>query len=1520
MAQNTIEIVIKAQDRASSTLGGLSRTLGSFRHGVVSALGDVARVASGMLAAQLFTNIAHGISSMATEALDAVASFERLTFSMQSLVAREIKSTQGVEDMAEALKLAGPRAEELIHWIEQLAIKSPFSQEGVAAAFRTAMAYGFTSEQAQRLTQATIDFSSATGASGESMDRIALALGQMAAKGRLMGQEVLQLTNAGVNVRSILEEMGYTIKDVSKGVVSADEFFEAFVQTMEEDFGGAAERQALIWSGLLNTLSDVKKIGLREFFGGIFAALRPLVAKFAEWLQGPGMEQLRAWGEELGRIAEKIVELGTVIATSGLTSGEAQQAMQSLFGPELTEKIMGVIDAVRSLWNIVQLLATGDFAGGIFGLQEDHPAIVALLTLRQTVIDLGDRIGEFVSEHAEELKGALAAIGAVLLAGAIVSTLVGIGAALASLVNPITLLMSAVGLLGAAWAGNWGGIREKAAAVIDLLAPKIEQFIGGIRSWWEENGPGILSAASQVWEGIQGAAGDAIATAGPAILDFVTNVAGWFRDNWPEIRATVSAVWAGISQAVQTVVNEVGPAVSDFITNVSNWFRENWPEIKTTVLEVWDGIRTVVGTAVSVIVDQAWPKLIEAFETVREVLANSGIDWETLKKFVLAVVGAIVAVVIGLVGVVVGVVTGVAGALKAMAGHFEALKAAGERIIGGLSDIISGFVDLVKGIIAGDWQQVWDSAKRIFEGAYNAIAGMVTGIYEVFVGNFEAIAAFVGGFVTGILDFFEGLARDLIGGSVIPDMIDDILTAFGDFVTDGLAKIEQLKDGLIAYIKDMAEKALEWVEGLKTDAAEKFEVLKRLIAAAAMAIVQQALAKFQELKDKAVERVDVLVRLATAAWEKFKSDLIQKAQEILQNLVAKWEEIKTEIMARVTGLVTDARTKIGEFVAIGGEIVSGLIAGLSDAWGAIKAKAEDLADSLPKWVRNALGIRSPSQVFWEIGQAIAEGLQQGIRDNYQGVVDEFEAKIEDLKAKIRQAGSDLKAKIREAAAKGNTEAIEGLRKGHREAVARLREQLAEVEEEYREFLEKMKSGLMEAGDLLSAAGALGNFGRNFASVFQSQVLDWFEKSMAGFEALIDKTKAKVRELIEAALVNPQHEVVSNLLDLAGGLAGVGGSFAGMFKEKTLKPLEDQLSTLQGAIEDKMKGVESFFSAAGVDIGGLNLTSERDLQLLQRLADSLSAQLGDPKIIGDVRLLVKLQTVLNEKTAEYARQQERLAEFQRQQQNFEFLQKQLDLLDLIRENGLNAGEILGGMTLGLEADVGGLMDAMTRAVEQLVDEANQSFGLDLIAGPRRAVEEFLRSANLDLTTDLEQVARIAQEMGDQELLRNVRQLMDYQTTLVAKQIEYNRQRERMIELERQQANIGFLQTQLDLLTLITEQGLDVGQILGGMKLGLDADAGGLLDAMTRAMQELVGRAEAALGIGSPSRVFAGIGRSLMSGLAEGVGDGLRLAVGAVGGAAAAVTTHVVNNMQLTVHTNSPERVVDDFLIRRAMAGA
>lgn len=294
-----VNIVISATDKASGVLKGIGNVLEG-----------LAKTAAGIA-------IASGVAFVALgkQALDATAEYERMSLTMESLVARELRAKDATLSMADALALAGEESKRLLGWIQDVAIKSPFDMASVQVAYRQALTYGFASDQAQKLTQNMVDFAAANGLTAEAMNTVSYALGQINNNDKVLMLDLRQLMQVGVPVLDILKEMGMSFEDVSDGAVKSADFIAKFNEVMERDFGGAAARQTKSWTGLINTLGDLKKLALRELFAGIFDELQPLVAKFAEWLQGDGLTVLKGWSDALGEMTRNL--LGFFSSLSG---------------------------------------------------------------------------------------------------------------------------------------------------------------------------------------------------------------------------------------------------------------------------------------------------------------------------------------------------------------------------------------------------------------------------------------------------------------------------------------------------------------------------------------------------------------------------------------------------------------------------------------------------------------------------------------------------------------------------------------------------------------------------------------------------------------------------------------------------------------------------------------------------------------------------------------------------------------------------------------------------------------------------------------------------------------------------------------------------------------------------------------------------------------------------------------------------------------------------------------------------
>lgn len=251
-----------------------------------------------------------GLQGMAATGLEAYRAQERLEFSLTALMEREIKAKDATLSLAEAKQLAAEKAQGLIVWIDQLAIKSPFSNENIRAAYQLGMNMGFTSDQAQRLTQATVDYAAANGLTGEAIESAVRAMGQMHAKGKVSLEEIGQLEEAGIGVRDVLrnqfapaiEASGKSLEDlISAGVIPADEAIAAIVKQFETDFPNAAANSSASMDGVLASIDDLQRSGLRQFFTRTFEVVQPLLEKFAAFLSDPNtIGSIQAFGYMLG--------------------------------------------------------------------------------------------------------------------------------------------------------------------------------------------------------------------------------------------------------------------------------------------------------------------------------------------------------------------------------------------------------------------------------------------------------------------------------------------------------------------------------------------------------------------------------------------------------------------------------------------------------------------------------------------------------------------------------------------------------------------------------------------------------------------------------------------------------------------------------------------------------------------------------------------------------------------------------------------------------------------------------------------------------------------------------------------------------------------------------------------------------------------------------------------------------------------------------------------------------------------
>jgi len=201
------------------------------------------------------------------------------------------------------------KANKFLNNLADFAVKTPFEMPQLRDASKKLLAFGFSSERIIPTLTAVGDAASGLGLGQEGISRITLALGQMKAKAKVSGDEMLQLTESGIPAWDILaKKMGKSTAEVMKlserGLIPAEKVIDSLLKGMEERFPQMMDKQSRSLFGLVSTLKDYANLKFFTAFGeGIRQAVVPAMQKFTDKLTAneKGLKQVQDRLTEIGR-------------------------------------------------------------------------------------------------------------------------------------------------------------------------------------------------------------------------------------------------------------------------------------------------------------------------------------------------------------------------------------------------------------------------------------------------------------------------------------------------------------------------------------------------------------------------------------------------------------------------------------------------------------------------------------------------------------------------------------------------------------------------------------------------------------------------------------------------------------------------------------------------------------------------------------------------------------------------------------------------------------------------------------------------------------------------------------------------------------------------------------------------------------------------------------------------------------------------------------------------------------------
>lgn len=310
-------------------------------------------------------------------------------------------------------------------WVKQFAKDTPLQLDQVMQSFIKLKNFGI--DPMSGALQAAVDQNAKLGGESERLERITLAMGQAFAKGKLQGDDIKQMIEAGVPVWQILSEVtGKNVQQLQKmseaGALGKD-VMQAFFAQMGRDAAGAAADQMATLSGQFSNLQDniqqfqdrVAKKGVLDYFKDQLAKLNDLIGKMA------ADGRLDAYAQ---RISDGIISLAQTLKSATAFLIEHASAIKDLAKAYVGFKLGKIVVevgafAVRLASLTKNAVAAGAAARGLsVGMAVLRGAMILLsgpigwviggLTAFAAVTKLAaDRIVDYALKHnqaAEDLK------------------------------------------------------------------------------------------------------------------------------------------------------------------------------------------------------------------------------------------------------------------------------------------------------------------------------------------------------------------------------------------------------------------------------------------------------------------------------------------------------------------------------------------------------------------------------------------------------------------------------------------------------------------------------------------------------------------------------------------------------------------------------------------------------------------------------------------------------------------------------------------------------------------------------------------------------------------------------------------------------------------------------------------------------------------------------------------------------------------------------------------------------------
>lgn len=793
------------------------------------------------------------------------------------------------------------------------------------------------------------------------------------------------LANAARTAAGILGRVGLGIGAIGAAAGTAAPLLAGIVTTLEN----IAPAGAVAVTGMLavtqaSAAIRLSMVGMEDAVTAAFDTSAGGAKKFDEALKKLS-PSARAFAVQVRSMAPGFREFQQSIQEQVFTGlDDVLKRLASSAGPTLQSNLKATATTLRTM--------AVEAAGSASALAEDGTLGKAMKGANQGLVNLAT-----VPARVVTALGQLAAAGAPAFdrfTSAITRTVDRISekistafqsGALTGEVNAAADVLADLGQVAQNVFGILGNIMAPVQAAGGGLVGTLKEITGVLRDATATEGfQSAISAVSQVMATLARTAGPLLGQALAAIGPIFTTLQGPATTLIQSLGAGLSPIIAGLGPVLQSAAEAVGvlveslapmlpvigqlaasllPALIPILDAAQTVFAALAPVVQTlsqtlqaTLAPILAQLPSIIGPLANMLAG----RLVMGIQLLGNLLVQVAPSFVRLGQSV----GQLMVAAAPLITTIAGLTTQLMGALlPAIQPIINVIATLASALAGQLASTLTNLVmpalRLITDLLRGDFSAAWNSLKAL-----------VTGVVAHFTGTLSRIGSVVGSIVQGVVDRFKWLYNILIGNSIVPDMINGIVSWFTRLPSMAFSALASLAGGIAriattalsrfrSAIISGATTAIGFIRGIPGRARAALSALGSLIAG-----------------------------VATSALSRFRSAISSGASNAVS------------LVRGIPGRVRGALSGIGSLLAgAGADLMRGMIGGIRSMAGSLASTARSVVGGAVSAAKSALGISSPSKVFAAIGRDTGRGFIKGLTGT---------------KAKIDQTADRIAASITKA--------------------------------------------------------------------------------------------------------------------------------------------------------------------------------------------------------------------------------------------------------------------------------------------------------------------------------------------------------------------------------------------------------------------------------------------------------------------------------------------------------------------------